>query len=477
MTNRPLNKQRRPPARRGWLWALALSLAVGMGQPALAAPTGPAAPQGASPLIWYEMTPVAVRPDFVQSVALVVKTLGGNINGAQLRLISGTTIGLNDNGLGLFSTTLTHAQVLFGYAADDYNHNFIGYLDILDDAVTLATYNMFINVADERVPAVPVFTLAGDMQASPNVVNIRLPSLDAANPSAPSATNRFYDVFADDYDFVNVIFVPERPANRDHTVVSNAVTGIGLSAVDATATYGSDGNLLGLNRYPITSYFDLAETGSVHEFGHQWINYIDVPAVLFNSGAHWPLSSLARGIMGYSGAGGQGQSFPFDLTPVGGGDYLATLTTRPPVFNDLELYLMGMAPAGSVGSHFVFNNQNQVPCAGCTLDGPVTTVTLANITAHHGARVPSYAAAQHQFRVATIVATRNRLLNATEMAFFNYMAARANLTAPVHYSLGLLKGVTYPFYAATGGVGCLTSKLLAVPDEGCYAIYLPLTMK
>jgi hypothetical protein len=117
------------------------------------------------------------------------------------------------------------------------------------------------------------------------------------------------------------------------------------------------------------------------------------------------------------------------------------------VFNDLELYLMGMAPAGSVGSHFVFNNQNQVPCAGCTLEGPVTTVTLATITAHHGARVPSYAAAQHQFRVATIVATRNRLLNATEMAFFSCIASANH---PVPYSLGISNN-TYPFYATQQG--------------------------
>ncbi len=475
----PVGKTKKRPPRLGWPLALALVLGLTLlfGQPALAAPTGPAAPQGASLVRWFELTPVVVDPSFVQSVALVVNTNGAGIDDAQLRLANGSTVALTSNGLGQFSTTLTHAQVLFGYAADDYNHNFIGYLDILDGVVTLGTYNMFINVADERVPAVPVFSLASDMQASPHVVNIRLPGMDASNPSAPNATNRFYEVFADDYDFVNVIFVPERPANRDHTVIFNAVTGIGLSAIDVTAAYGSDGNVLGLNRYPITSYFDLADTSSVHEFGHQWINYLQVPPSLINSGAHWPLSSLARGIMGYSGAGGQGLNFPFDMTPIGGGDYLLAATTRPPVFNDLELYLMGMLPGGSVGNHYVFTNQNQVPCAGCTLEGPTTPVTLASITVGHGARVPNSVNAQHQFRVATIVVTRNRLLNAREMAFFTYMARRASLTIPVPYSSGLFKGTTYPFYAATRGVGCLTTALIYSASEGCYSVYAPLVIE
>ncbi len=458
-------------AARRMLIGVILSLAL-LAQPANAGTGGPAEPAGADTVIWYELTPVVVDPEVVQNVALVVQTSGGPIDGVQVRLANGSTVSLNNNGGGLFSTVLTHAQVLFGYAADDYNHNFIGYMDLLDGADVLGTYNSFINVADERVAAAPLFSLAGDMQATSHVVNIRVPAMNAASPNVISATTRFYDIFPDDYDFLNVIFVPERPANRTHTVIFNLTAGIGLGYVNFTASYGSGGNLLGLNQYPITSLFDLAETASVHEFGHQWINYLDLPE-LASGGAHWPLSSLARGIMGFSGDGGQGLNFPYDLVPLGGGDYGLLSTSRPPVFNDLELYLMGMLAPGEVGEHFVFDNQNQVPCHACILNGPVTTFTMEDVIDLHGPRAPNYLTAQHQFRVATIVATRNRLLNAREMAFFTYMAKRASLTMPVPYSAGLAKGITYPFYAATRGVGCLTSRLVYTPDDGCYAVYLP----
>jgi hypothetical protein len=181
--------------------------------------------------------------------------------------------------------------------------------------------------------------------------------------------------------------------------------------------------------------------------------------------------------MGYSGTGGEGLNFPFDLTPLGGGNYRLDPSTRQPVFNDLELYLMGMLPASGVSSQFVFNNQSQTLCSGCTLTGPVTTVTIANIQSMHGTRVPSYASAQHTFRVATIIMTRNRLLTAREMAFFNYMAARASLTVPVPFSVGFSNGITYPFYAATRRVGCLVSNVIYSPQVGCYDTFMPLAVK
>jgi hypothetical protein len=104
---------------------LTLSLAV-LAQPANAGPDGPAQPTGADTVIWYEMTPVVVDPNVVQDVALEVQTSGSPIDGVKLRLANGGIVMLNNNGGGLFSTVLTHAQVLFGYAADDYNHNFNG---------------------------------------------------------------------------------------------------------------------------------------------------------------------------------------------------------------------------------------------------------------------------------------------------------------------------------------------------------------
>jgi hypothetical protein len=37
----------------------------------------------------------------------------------------------------------------------------------------------------------------------------------------------------------------------------------------------------------VPSFFDMGETGSIHELGHQWINYLSLP-ILKQGTPHWP---------------------------------------------------------------------------------------------------------------------------------------------------------------------------------------------
>ncbi|MGB6366204.1 MAG: hypothetical protein WBG93_05185, partial [Thermoanaerobaculia bacterium] len=413
----------------------------------------------AAALVTYRgFDPIAVSVAHPEIVLLSVQT-DGSPSDVVLELASGPSRPLTNHGSGFYTTTVTHEEVLYGYQPDDVNRNFVGFLEIFSGASLLLRGSLFIEVHDASIPDVAVNDLAPDMRASPRIVNIQVAHVDPGNLVLSEVTTRFYEEFPDSFDFLNIISTPNRFANRYHLLIRNFVDGIGLSIFDNSAAYGSDGVLQGINRYPITGLFDLAETASLHELGHQWINFSDLPA-LQGVIPHWPISSLAPGIMGFQHPSNpQGLAFPFDLVPIGGGDFLLVDVPRQRFFSGMELYLMGMARASQAGSYFVFQNQNQTVCGGCILEGPTEDVTANDWIAHEGPRVPVFPDAQVDYRVATILVSRSRLLTDREMQVFDFFAARGEAEVELPYSSGFSKGTTLPFKLATLGVGSLDARL------------------
>ena len=161
-------------------------------------------------------------------------------------------------------------------------------------------------------------------------------------------------------------------------------------------------------------------------------------------------------MMGFSLPGGEGGDFNFTMTPMGV-DYVLHLQPTATHYNDLELYLMGLAPASEVGPHVVFQNQNQPLADGGVLHGPVTTFSIDDLIAAVGPRTPAYGQARTSFSFGTIVLSVGRLLSADEMAFFDFLAARGEATTPLHYTSGFLTGTTLPFVLATNGRGHLAT--------------------
>ena len=313
--------------------------------------------------------------------------------------------------------------------------------------------------------------ISAQAQQTPHVANLYLPALAPATMNDATVAAAFYQDYADSYDFLNIIYTPEHFANRFHYATRNTVSGIGLGLFDNGAAYGvpATHRLRGITVYPIVDYFDLAERASLHELGHQWINYLTAPK-LQGVTPHWPVSSLAFGMMGWQCcANTQGLDWPFQLTPLGGGNYQCNDMGDSLVYNDMELYLMGLAPASEAGSYVVFTNQNQ--SCGASLSGPAQTVTSADVIAQHGARSPAWPSAQSKFWVATVVVSQS-FLSADEMAFLDYFAARGSLTIPLDFTAGFASGTTWPFYLATGGRGCLVTTI--DHTGGCYRLELPL---
>lgn len=417
-------------------------------------------------VVYYRFTPMVVPQAGGVSVTLEVKTANAP-SAVSLELASGGgPVSLVDDGSGvdaaagdgIYSIALPASDVLYGFAADDVNRNFVGYLRLYQGGTQVGQWNLFVDVLTPDIPSVTIRNVSPSMQYSDHLVNV----VDATfftTKDLQQVAQAFYAHFPDAYDFLNIIYEVPHPANRNHFIIQNNVANIGIPLGGNPAAWGSAGRLLGRTEFPIPTMFDGASPAYAHELGHQWINALTVPPLNL-AGPHWPLSDLAADIMGWGqGPNTQGLTFDFDLVP-SGSDYLLVAKSGPKVYSDLSLYLIGLAPASEVGDHFVFDNQSQTPLAGGTLLGPVTTVSMSAVIAALGPRMPAYAAARKKFRMATILVSRDGLVSPEVMRHYDYFSARAEGTAAVSFADGFEKGLSNPFSPATQGRGVLDTRIM-----------------
>ncbi|HEU0051755.1 MAG TPA: hypothetical protein VFQ39_01215, partial [Longimicrobium sp.] len=367
-------------------------------------------------------------------------------------------IPLRADGPGRWTARIPVSAMVREYQ-QGWTHGYVGQLTF--NGARTGGYIVSANIRDGGMPDVPVQALAADAQSSPHVFNLRWDDLYTGISVPPGVVRRFYNYFGDDYDWIATVQPASSPDNRFFVHVRNEVAGIGVDSVDRGLQYGSAARLKGLIHFPLDPYFDMAQYAASHEIGHQWINFLRLDPTLAKGAPHWPISTLAYGIMGWSLPGGAGGSFPYRLDANGDGTYRVTRVAEPKEFNTMELYLMGLLPADSVGEFVVFENQDQLAelRAGGTLRGPVRTLRASDVIALHGPRKPAYGQAQKDFRLAVIVLSRGRLLTHTEMAFFDHLAARGEATTELPYAQGLVFGIAKPFGPATGGRARLTTRL------------------
>jgi hypothetical protein len=427
-------------------------------------------------VVHWRFTPMVVPQSMTGPVTLEVKT-ANSPSSVTLALASGSVISLLDDGSGvdavaadgIYSVALAASDVLYGFAADDVNRKFVGYLRLFQGTTQVGQWNLFIDVLTLDIPSVTIRAASPDVQYSDHLVNVVDPTFFPQNfasflPGDKKVGRTFYTHFPDIYDFLNIISEISFPRNRGHIVIQNNVANIGVfvgnspdASVGGPTAWGSATRLLGATEFPMPTGFDGANWGYLHELGHQWVNHLTVSPLKAGPGAHWPLSDLASDIMGYENASSpQGLRFDFDLVP-SGSDYVMVPNSSPKVYSDLSLYLMGLAAPSEVGNHFVFDNQNQ-PIAS-PLQGPVTTVTIDAVIAAMGLRTPVYAAAPTKFRMATILVSRDGLVSADVMRLYDYFAARAEGLNAVPVHEGLVKELANPFAAATRGRGRLDTSI------------------
>ncbi len=240
--------------------------------------------------------------------------------------------------------------------------------------------------------------------------------------------NEFYAAHADGFDFLLIFtnFEFAMPASEVlafYLGVRNDVQGIGMELFDNTGVYGSGGRLQGtidmgsldnLVSDPMDSGFTQTMTTLSHELLHRWAAH-----VTFMDGAT-PSTALL-------GKGGSHWSYLLDTdaSVLYGNDWQdngdGTFTAGPGMkyFSALDMYLMGLNDASEVPPMLLIGNDSidatQLPEEDATISGTATYVSIQDIIAAEGPRVPSAADAQKQFTIGVILLTRTGTFTGDEL--------------------------------------------------------------
>jgi uncharacterized protein (TIGR03437 family) len=419
-----------------------------------------------------DASPIVARPG--QKITLRYRMLG-NVDFGRIIRPDNSIIPLTDQTGGVFSVDIIAPTPGERDAFSPILGEVRGYVGPDEKCFN----NSFVHVITDEVPKARIVHLAADVQRADYVVNIAIPAasfpaLDALSFSfdpAPVA-KRFYQLFGDDYDMLNIV-LPGFYENRYHVIVKNNEQGTAAPIVDSTANYGSKGRLLGVSIFPLFPYFDGAERGNTHELGHQWMAHF--PGLPLAVPPHWPPSSMANGIMGFGhGTGTQGLEFPCLVSRKNG----VVVANNAPVgsFTDMDLYLMGLIPPSQVGDHFIVTDTkvaNQMPdvCNTTLAPSQYSVLTVNDIIRDYGARIPA-ASPSRQIRVANILLTRDNLADADTMALADFFSRRFQERSNVPVKVGLARRLGDSMYTATGKLASVTSQLTttAMPEIGAGGI-------
>jgi hypothetical protein len=247
-----------------------------------------------------------------------------------------------------------------------------------------------------------------------------------------AAARVFYRTHGDDYEFlcfyaaseIPFVAIPNTSAFAFEINVVQDVQGIGLGLWDYSLDFGSSGrmhsllNLNSLSAYPSDPFVSFAVTNSTldilaHEAGHRWVAFA-------------PLDSAGQTTNSLLGAGLSHWNFYFDnqASMLGGnewqdnGDGSWTSVEATTRYGQLELYMMGFAPADSVGALPVLYDAasctppgnytvNHHPLDGITCDAREHVFTLSDVVAANGPRVPDVASSPKHHRFAFVLVIPN----------------------------------------------------------------------
>ena len=410
---------------------------------------------------WF--TPTVVPTNFTNNVRFEAEITGEPpsvsflYNGISRPMWDDGSNGDRVAGDAVWTCLFTASEILSKNTASRVFHPFIGTCN----PAGAGAFNTVAEVWSSPMGLVAPTNVGATFQETDYVVNYLATKAQLTNFNAAFWANRFYTTHGDKYDFLNFVHIAGARGNRYHFAVRNSVQGIGISIFNNTAAYGSAGRLQGCSVFPISSFYDGGGAGFAHETGHQWINFL--AGTPFAGGVpHWPKGSAAINVMGFSIPGsGAGGNFSFTFTSNGSGGYVVGqgIVTNLTTFNAMELYLMGLAAPAEVPAYFVLNDQNQNVSNGQTLTAAeITPVTVNDVIADKGARVPDSANSQKLFRTATIILSE-QLLDQYAMSFYDYFTRRAEARQPHLYAEGLVSNLGNPFYVATGGRAVMATRI------------------
>jgi len=257
----------------------------------------------------------------------------------------------------------------------------------------------------------PALAGADDIRQDGEIAVIRT---DDPNPML--VTRTFYSLFGDDFDTLCLFKVATEDGDPSYTAVRSDVRGIGAPAVDDGIWWGSAARLSGV--------IDMRNIGrwgggmddpgnAIHpvaaqEFAHRWgafVLYVDKDghlsdALLGAEAAHWAGTVHAHGSV-------LDGSEWIELSPRN-----FWLKGRAYRFSELDQYLMGLRGPDEVSDFFrirqptwqghVIGAQWPLP-AGLTIQGEREDISIEQIIAAHGPRVPDHNASPRAFRLGVVL--------------------------------------------------------------------------
>jgi hypothetical protein len=286
-----------------------------------------------------------------------------------------------------------------------------------------------VGVLNSNIPPVRTVTLSSNVVVSGHLLNVKGTNLSAQKfvraftLGTADLTALIYAVLPDRFDFFicfSTYRIERLPATTSanfiagvHRDVKVNYTGTGQGLVDRTATYGSGGRLLGVNG------LDCYERGiwshnCTHEILHQWGSYLGVFPI--SDGQHYNPRSSVGSLLGGHLWRANGDS-TWNLICEEGRNGATHL-------DPLDKYLMGLIPGNQVPTLRVYDESYPFPYSMCgqSISNVQYTVGIADIAGYYGPRSPGPTTAQRNFSLGFIAESNGRLLNQTEMTFYDTLA-------------------------------------------------------
>jgi len=238
-----------------------------------------------------------------------------------------------------------------------------------------------------------------------------------------STLRRFLGAYPDDFDNV-VLFTDSQVLNDGFAyelTIANDIQGLNMQRFDASRDWGSAGVLQSLvmmdalEKYPDNPHDEFLGTNSTvsvlgQEFGHRWLAFLTFRdatgrasrQLLGRDDAHWSffLDSDASVMEGN------------DIEDLGDGSFRTAAATKR--YSLLDQYAMGLVDQSAVPPFFYVENPTDVrparrarsaPELDVTFKGTRRDVTIDDVIAVSGARIPSAAEARREYRQAFLYIT------------------------------------------------------------------------
>jgi hypothetical protein len=286
----------------------------------------------------------------------------------------------------------------------------------------------------------------------------------------PALTRTLYRTQPDAFDvvFIWTDFSYDNGIGVAHSFnVRNDIGGIGLRIFDRGAQYGSPSRLATVitmgneTSWPsdpqaLTAGLNTAVCIVCHELGHRWLAYIhfdDENAtkddLLGRDASHWNFLADTR----TNSEGSFSSLMEGNAWRGSGSGTFTTIESAVNHFSPLDQYLMGLRSADEVGEiaylvtdeEFTQLIREKSPVSGLSITAARKTISVSQIVAHEGPRLPDVSASPKALRVAFVLLTQQ-----------GSTTPNSTIQKIAHYRNALVRY----FWAATGRRASLDASLV-----------------